>query len=211
MATVATHIKFALDIKDKYEIQDISKYLSGTVYPDSRYFSKINRELTHGNYLLSPEFAINDFKKGWAVHFLCDKAGNIVIDRELPELFINLDKDTSWGTEHWLVKKAINVVQTIELMKKFGVEIRAHLPMLNYVENPNNEPIEMVKLYNQTNQRFYNKKEIIVDDFKQLWLDFAVSKEVVDKIILKAKELAKDLNLMKKINGLYKEMISLYV
>lgn len=47
MALEASHIRFALDLKDKYSIQDVQKLVSGTVYPDSRYATKIDRQLTH--------------------------------------------------------------------------------------------------------------------------------------------------------------------
>ena len=51
MAFTATHIKFALDFKDKYDIKDLSHYLSGAIYPDSRYVTGIDRNLTHNSDL----------------------------------------------------------------------------------------------------------------------------------------------------------------
>lgn len=71
MSLEATHIRFALDLKDEYKIKDIKKYISGTVYPDSRYITGIDRNLTHYNDILKPEFAKDDFKKGWQVHQIC--------------------------------------------------------------------------------------------------------------------------------------------
>lgn len=47
MSLGATHIRFALDLRDRYQVQDIEKYLSGTIYSDSRYVTKIDRNLTH--------------------------------------------------------------------------------------------------------------------------------------------------------------------
>ena len=37
MALEATHIRFAYDLKEKYKITDLEKYISGLIYPDSRY------------------------------------------------------------------------------------------------------------------------------------------------------------------------------
>lgn len=42
MALEGTHIRFALDVGDKYNIKDLGKYISGTLYPDSRYITGIN-------------------------------------------------------------------------------------------------------------------------------------------------------------------------
>ncbi len=61
MSLEATHIRFALDLKDKYRVQAIEKYISGTTYPDSRYVTKIDRGLTHNDDILTPGFAKDDF------------------------------------------------------------------------------------------------------------------------------------------------------
>ena len=47
MALEATHMRFALDLKNKYQVRNIKKYIVGTIYPDSRYLSGIDRTLTH--------------------------------------------------------------------------------------------------------------------------------------------------------------------
>ncbi|MEK7102418.1 MAG: hypothetical protein AAB912_02170, partial [Patescibacteria group bacterium] len=105
MPLEATHIKFALDVQDKYSVQDVGKYLSGTIYPDSRYVTKIDRALTHGDYLLSPDFAIDDFKRGWATHFVCDKLFNKITDKNFPEYF---NEQTRAGSEtEWWINKTV--------------------------------------------------------------------------------------------------------
>ena len=43
----ATHLHYALLKMPELDIKDINKYLSGAVYPDSRYTTKIERDLTH--------------------------------------------------------------------------------------------------------------------------------------------------------------------
>jgi hypothetical protein len=47
MALEATHIRFALDLKDTYGVNDVHAFVSGAVYPDSRYVMGIDRIATH--------------------------------------------------------------------------------------------------------------------------------------------------------------------
>ena len=74
MALEATHIRYALDNKDRFDVSDETKYVSGTVYPDSRYPTGIARTLTHDDSQMQKNFWSNDdFRKGWAAHLLYDK------------------------------------------------------------------------------------------------------------------------------------------
>ena len=80
MALEATHIRFALDLKDKYQVKDLEKYISGTIYPDSRYVSEIGRELTHPkDYLDWDIFAVDDFKKGFEIAGKGDDSIKVVL------------------------------------------------------------------------------------------------------------------------------------
>ena len=57
MALEATHIRFAFDLKDVYDVSDIDAFVSGSIYPDSRYVTGIDRLATHPEgYLNDPEF-----------------------------------------------------------------------------------------------------------------------------------------------------------
>lgn len=205
MPLEATHIKFALDLKDKYLIQDVGKYLSGTIYPDSRYITKIDRELTHGDYLLSPDFASNDFKKGWAVHFVCDRLFNKITDKNFPEYF---NKKTLAGldTKLWMNKTVLKIILDIEVLKK--IDIQQYLPMLDYIENPNDEPIEKIKLYNRIIQELYGKKEITFKDIEKMWVELGVEEKLAGEITKKSGEFAGNPLLIQKIRGLYDTMLA---
>ncbi len=87
MSLIATHIRFAINLKDIYHVQDIEKYIAGTVYPNSRYVTKIDRKLTHNNNILRPTFTKDDFKKGWQVHQICDIVQNKIKTKILPHFF----------------------------------------------------------------------------------------------------------------------------
>ena len=47
MGLEATHIRFALDLKEDLDAKDLNKYLSGAIYPDSRHVTKLERKVTH--------------------------------------------------------------------------------------------------------------------------------------------------------------------
>ncbi|MFH1291835.1 MAG: hypothetical protein ABIH87_01400 [bacterium] len=206
MPLQATHIKFALDKKDQYRVQDLTKYISGAVYPDSRRFTGVGRHLTHNDNTLSPEFADTDFKKGWAVHFLCDRNFNRIMKKNLNELSIDANS-TKVGSGYWFTRQAILGVLDIELFGHF--DIQPYLPMLNYLENPCGESVESIKRFNKTIQGVYaGKKKIGLEDIRQLWFELeAGNKEVVDKVIEKSEEIMNDQEVIKKINSLYQKML----
>lgn len=209
MPLEATHIKFALDKQDKYHIQDLSKYLSGSVYPDSRYITKISRELTHSDNLLSPDFGVDDFKKGWANHFLCDKLWNQVIDNNFPEIFKN-EESRGWGSEHWIKNTALKNILDLEVLKMF--DIQNYLPLLFDTICPNGEPAEQVKEYYKMIRELYGVRWMVtIGDLKLMWIRLGVGDELVKKVTKKSVEFADNPELVTKIRLQYKLMLNLSV
>ncbi len=207
MPLEAIHIKFALDKQDKYRIQDLSKYLSGSVYPDSRYITKISRELTHSNDLLSPDFGVDDFKKGWANHFLCDKLWNQAIDNNFPEIFED-EKSQGWGSERWVKNTALKNILDLEAIKMF--DIKKYLPLLIYTFCPNGEPVEQMQEYYKRIQELYGvNREMTIDDLKQMWLWLGIGEELAEKVTEKSEEFAGSPELVNKICEQYGEMLNL--
>ncbi|PIT87321.1 MAG: hypothetical protein COU31_03510 [Candidatus Magasanikbacteria bacterium CG10_big_fil_rev_8_21_14_0_10_40_10] len=207
MALEATHIKFALDLREKYSIKKLDVYLSGAIYPDSRYLTKIDRKLCHRDEVLAPEFADNDFKKGWAIHFLGDKTQNRALDIILPDL-LGDDKIKVWGTPWWINKTAVKNIADIEIFKNF--DIQPYLPLLDYVENPHNEDIDKIKKYNQIVQKLYQgKNQITLQDIGEFWIDLGLSEEMTKKVLDRTKEYLSDSDVVEKIKSLYPKMLEL--
>ncbi len=73
MALDVTHLRFALDVRDDYDVADLSRYISGAIYPDTRYVTGVDRALTHPkDFDDIPLPKRDDFRKGWETHLVYD-------------------------------------------------------------------------------------------------------------------------------------------
>lgn len=102
-----THLRFALDLKQKLDIHDLTRYLSGALYPDSRYFTKVPRTVTHNEGAPTDLFAKGwtDFEKGWATHLYYDRVAGTHIDPMLGGLPL------ATGEEGWFRATAIKAIE----------------------------------------------------------------------------------------------------
>jgi hypothetical protein len=72
MAFAVTHIRYAVDTSRDQNIKDWDAYISGALYPDSRYVTGVDRRLTHRLENMPPRKKWDDFHRGWAAHIICD-------------------------------------------------------------------------------------------------------------------------------------------
>jgi len=205
MALEATHLRFALDIKDKYQVQDVRKYVSGAIYPDSRYITKIDRHLTHPEDFMDWDvLKLDDFRKGWFVHLLYDKIQWKVTMDKFPEIFAS--NDTSQGGERWVKHTALKILQDIDDVTKF--DITKYLPDLDYVENLCGEDIQKLKAYNNIFQRMYaNPKQVNIDSCYEMWKEFGIGDELADKVKATAEQYSKDPKAMGLLYQIYPETL----
>ena len=120
MALTATHIKFALDMSKNYQVENIFRFITGALYPDSRYKTKTKRDLTHpADFKKWDIRLLSDFQKGWLTHLHCDQSQRDVFMQLFPEYFDN--NPIEFGTETWITITAIKLLQDMEDMKKFDV------------------------------------------------------------------------------------------
>ncbi len=169
MALECSHIRFAVDVKDQFDVKEMKRYISGTIYPDSRYITGIDKNLTHDkNFLKETFYKDDDFKKGWAVHLICDKIQRIIMEQIFPDI---LSKKNFQSSELWITRAAIKVVQDILDFKKF--DIQNYLHYLKHVETPNNESLDQLKEYNQIFIDTYkDKEEIAIIDEYMMWENY---------------------------------------
>jgi hypothetical protein len=204
MALEGTHIRFALDLKDKYGVTDLCKYIVGTVYPDSRYVTNIAREATHPEDF--PKWDIesaNDFKKGWAVHLLADEVQYHIIQEFLPETFRG---ERGQGSETWIKQSAVKTLQDMEDMK--GFDIKPHLPCLRQAETPNGESVEaMERYYGIFLEMYADPQRLGITSGYEMWRRLGVSDDLCEQIELKVESYASDPQTMAAIKGIYPEML----
>ncbi len=208
MALEATHIRFALDLKEKYEINDIEKYIVGAIYPDSRYVSGIDRTLTHNSAILKSEFTKDDFHKGWQAHQIADVVQTKIIKECFADLLPAFAKKNKFASGEWETFSALKIIQDMDDMQKF--DLASCLKYLeNYAFNPNGESLTDIKKYNQIMVDLYkNKKRTTVEDNCRMWLALGVNKEAGERIKRQTEKLLGDKQTVEKVKNVYREMLN---
>jgi len=153
MALPATHIKFAAQREADLNIEDKNKYYSGTLYPDTRYATGIDRGKTHFSELLPADKHEDDFNKGWAVHQSCDEQQAEIAH----DIFSDLDpvgKSQQWWTRFSAIKAAHDMYD----MREF--EMKTYLEYLDFVQSQFNEEseAEIEQYYDAVSNAYSNYK-----------------------------------------------------
>ncbi|MFA6099586.1 MAG: hypothetical protein WC750_01750 [Patescibacteria group bacterium] len=205
MALEATHMRFALDLKDRYQVKDLDKYISGAVYPDSRYITKIDRKLTHPvDYMEWDILSLDDFKKGWHTHLVCDYAQWLVTKEKRPEIFEGVVKPFG---PIWIRRTAIKVLQDNDDLRHF--DILSCLPCLEYIENANGEDVGALKKYNQIFMREYSDpKSFGLDNSDRIGLALGIGNDHLQETRLQAEAYLKDSFMRDFIANIYDEMLN---
>jgi hypothetical protein len=201
MALEASHIRFALDIKEVLGVTDINAYVSGSVYPDSRYVSGIDRAATHPeDYHKDPMFRTSDFRKGWYAHLLADDIQQECMKEMIPET------QTGTGEESWIKRSAIKILQDIEDARLF--DLAAYLPCLSHMENPNGEELSAIRRYQEIFPRMYaDIGKYDIGAAAEMWRKFGVGDEIAEKMRATAERYSSDPAVMKEVRVLYQAML----
>jgi hypothetical protein len=95
MPGIITHLAFAEKYLKKNPIKDFDKFVLGSVFPDVRYFAKIDRKITHEKFMPDTNVAqLNVFDAGWKLHLYLDERwselmkNNVFFERYKDEPFI---------------------------------------------------------------------------------------------------------------------------
>lgn len=204
MSLEATHIRFALDLKERFGVKDLNKYLSGAIYPDSRYITKIDRKLTHSDDVLNENFyKDDDFKKGWAVHFLCDKLSRHIVGKNFPEFFIDVN-----NKNEWIPRTAIKILQ--DILDASIMDVKKYTKYLNYTNTPNGENPEMISKYYKIFRNAYQTDSLNEEDEYNIWTKFGLDPEMLEKVKAKVAEFKNNESVMDRITKIYDEMIDQY-
>jgi hypothetical protein len=208
MPLQASHIKFALDQLTYFKPEDLGKYLSGAVYPDSRYLSGMDRSVTHSqDFWLEGFWRGDDFRKGWASHNISDRAYTRGIRKIFP-LWTDFKDD--WVK---VENAAVKILGDIFLLK--GLKIAEKFASIKAIPSPNNESEEKMKEHLEVMKACYkNGDEAKIADYYEV-VEKSFGKEMAEKVIAKAEELAADEQLISKIedyfvNGVGREVANIF-
>ncbi len=188
MSFQATHLHFANQVKEIFNIQDFTRYFSGTLYPDSRYITKLERELTHNR--IEPRKIFNlddDFVKGWQIHLWYDKLALPHLDK------IALGKSAKLlnmkDMAIWTKVSGAKLVEDFHWWEK--TDWPQILPNLKYITNPNQEDPAVLKKWYQHFIAFYKNKPNL-EDYRLQAAFMGIPKKRINLILIEANKIYND-------------------
>ncbi len=204
MSLPATHLRFALAIREDLGAADLEHYVSGAVYPDTRYLTGVPRRLTHDFGRFAGSAALTDFEKGWLAHLLGDRVFRRVSEDAFPDLFLSDELD-----ERWTVAAAVKTLQDAADAAAF--DLQALLAHLDYYELHFHEDERKVIEYNESVRATYaGKIPVTVEDCFELWRRLGVGERALARLRKKLIELAADASLVESIGENFGRGMELY-
>lgn len=203
MALEGTHIRFAHEFFESLAITNRAEYISGTLYPDSRYFTGVDRTLTHPKDAVEELLRGDDFKKGWAVHLMCDKLQREFTRVQMPEVFSG---DEGALSDTWVRHSALKILQDITDAQAF--EISLHLDGCVMTQAPQGESrVSLEKYYAVVKNMYSAPHALSIEVASQMWRDFGVEEEFVTRIRAQALAYADDPRAQALLERIYDEMV----
>ncbi len=210
MALEATHLRFALDVRDDYRVADFSRYLSGAIYPDSRYVSGVDRTLTHPKAFSDiPLPTSDDFRKGWETHLIYDLLQGEVFSG----MSESMRGSVGQGDDVWRERTACKIIQNeIDFGFLDAMEVSSKL---NVVLTPFNEPIGPIRRYFDCVVDFLREGTGGVTRIEDIPIFKASGLsekhcELLDDVCGRCECFRNDPIMMEKISGIYDETMRMY-
>lgn len=196
MALIASHIRFALDVAQCFPIRDFSKYLTGTIYPDSRWKSCIDRSKTHHPQFLDPDFASNCFNRGWHIHCVYDELQSqfyhsiFTQSRQLNE------------AQRWILFTAARMVQDQNDIN--NISLPGGLDLKQHIQTPNGEDKKKVEAFYDLVRKIYiNGNQPTEVEYREMWISIGLDEPTTDQLMNKMREILQDDSLVSSIEMSY--------
>ncbi len=199
MALEMTHLRFAAEVAPKLCVTDMSLYLAGSVYPDSRYVTGVARNLTHGENAPNDPFDPNldDFRKGWATHDFYDHHASEKYKAlsPWPQNII-----TAFSQE-WIF---ITAEKIVEDLISYDTGIVA-IDIINGMAMPSpinqEDPTLLAKYFHDIRSLYANRPTI--EDYRHVLLGWKIQSDVIDALLAKAQEFLMDSDMKHRIANIY--------
>ncbi len=204
MAMPATHIRFAATLAQRLGIQDLGAYLSGTIYPDSRWMTGIDRRKTHDHRFLDPTFPSDDFTMGWHVHCRCDHNQGEIFQQLLGDLS-GLSSD-----DRWLLFSAAKTIQ--DMNDAIEGRVFENLCLLTDQRTPNGEdPTAVVAFYDVIQSTYGKEAPVRLPDYVRLWTTVGFDECRIQKIGELVERIFANHQLVGGLRGVFDRMIGDWV
>jgi hypothetical protein len=191
MSFQASHLHFAQKIKDIIKPQDLTGYFSGTLYPDSRYITKVDRAKTHTDVRIEPKKIFDltdDFEKGWQVHLWYDKLGMHHLNQiALNRSWISSDAD---DVNVWSQLTGAKLVE--DLFWWQNTDWTQIIPHLKLIKAPHDEDEQILLSWYRHFIDFYQKPPNIQSYRRQAEF-MGIEPEKIELILQNAQNLYNDL------------------
>jgi hypothetical protein len=206
MALTATHLRFALEMKDELHVQNFEQYLSGTMYPDSRYSTGVAREVTHDESLFVGDLlAMDDFRKGWAMHLACDRAQGEAMNQLFPEE-VSL---TMPGEEGWIFRTALKVLEDIDDARAF--DANRFIRMMTWYQSPcGYETSEQLEHYYGLYRDLYASGGVVIEAELAVWVKAGMDAVLIERVKERANQFKEDPSSMERVARLYETLLRCY-
>ncbi len=173
MAMEATHIRFARDLAEHLDVQNLNDYFAGAVYPDSRYVTGLERDETHSQSSDPFDSRLSDFQKGWATHLLYDELAGGRQRSLIPAELQEGERQNEW----WVFFSAIKLIEDIQSYEALS-EQTAIFQTLSIKGPPMGEDAKLLQKYYKAQATLYARKPNAAayrDLFKTMGLDTSMA------------------------------------
>ncbi len=204
MALEATHVRFALDLLPVLPVVDIGGYCAGAVYPDTRYVTRVDRNVTHGLDCPHDPFAegLTDFQRGWATHLLYDHlAGDAMKQYLSPEL-----GSLSAGSPAWVEFTAMKVVEDLETLRR-RPDVLDHLRRLSIRKSPSGESLEQLQLHFSLTSTLYRSVPEF-REYSQWFCAIGAPKDLTYGIAGLAQSMVENAELFANLTAIYEQTLA---
>lgn len=142
MSFQASHLLFAQKVQNIIKPQDLTRYFSGSIYPDSRFITGADRGKTHPAVMEPQKIkdVADDFEKGWQIHLWYDKVAILPLYQIATDRPYNLDELQK--REVWILVTGAKLVEDLYCWQT--IDWPKMLPHLKQTANPNDESLEIL-------------------------------------------------------------------
>lgn len=180
MPGIITHLAYAEKYLKKNSVADFDKFVLGSVFPDVRYFTNVNRDLTHARFAVDKNFSGPDsFEAGWKSHIFLDERWN--------ELMKNSIFYKRYKSDQFVASAAAKILED-ELDYKRLEHSEKYLEIFKnqQLDSILGIPVEKINLYYSANADYLGNR-----DFKTFARHF-LDDELITKIVEKIEEMKRE-------------------